>query len=445
MDEYLIYPKQFQRVNIPIEKNRCFVIMPFKEEMDYIYGIIKKGLSDRGFSCYRVDELPGSTPIINKIISEILKSRYIIADLTDRNPNVFYELGIAHSFKEAQNIIIIKRKDSKIPFDLTHLTYIEYTEDNAKFLVSSIIKSIEKSKVYTSFQEALNYRGIIPYVKENGDFFISYIQSELGNKINEITQILVENLVSLDEIEINDLLKQYEGVIRKTIQLNDDTLMNGILKVYFEMLITTAHFSSSQIQITNFLNGFFLYGMDVSFTILRGWQTDLAVALAKANKSLNTVMPWIIKYFSETKTASIDLNRYKLESFLMISDSQIVNEIICDSVFDNNCYIREHMSDIIGEKRLTQGVESICRQLRNEENYYSAVSEIEALGKLKDSIAIDYIIEWINENEKRIIEEKQFFVLKHAKIAIVKLNISSSKLKIFDEKYNAYLNDYFIL
>lgn len=123
MNEYLIYPKQLQRQTIPVEKNRCFVIMPFKDELDLMYGIVKKQLSNAGYLCNRVDEIPGSTPIINKILTEILRSRYIIADLTDCNPNVFYELGIAHSFKDASNIIILKQSGTKVPFDVTHLTY----------------------------------------------------------------------------------------------------------------------------------------------------------------------------------------------------------------------------------------------------------------------------------------------------------------------------------
>lgn len=45
------------------------------------------------------------------------------------------------------------------------------------------------------------------------------------------------------------------------------------------------------------------------------WKTDLAIALAKANKMMDIILPWIIQYFSQTKTASIDLNRYKLEAF----------------------------------------------------------------------------------------------------------------------------------
>ncbi len=75
--------------------------MPFKDELDYIYGVIKQGLNKAGYIC---------------------------------NPNVFYELGISHSFKEAQNIIILKQQGSKVPFDITHLTYIEYDPNNVNIL-----------------------------------------------------------------------------------------------------------------------------------------------------------------------------------------------------------------------------------------------------------------------------------------------------------------------
>ena len=58
-------------------------------------------------------------PIINKILVEILKAQFIIVDLSESNPNVFYELGIAHTFKDAQNIFLLKNRNSKVPFDIT--------------------------------------------------------------------------------------------------------------------------------------------------------------------------------------------------------------------------------------------------------------------------------------------------------------------------------------
>ena len=107
MNDYKIYPKQFKNVKIPIEKNRCFFIMPFAKEFDIVYGELKSLLGEDGYICTRVDEISGSTPIINKILTELLRAQFVIVDLTNCNPNVFYELGIAHTFKDAENIFLL--------------------------------------------------------------------------------------------------------------------------------------------------------------------------------------------------------------------------------------------------------------------------------------------------------------------------------------------------
>ena len=99
--------------------------MPFKKEYDYIYGTLKESLQNNGYIVNRADEIAGSKSIMNKILTEILRAQYIVVDLTGYNPNVFYELGISHSFKDAKNILLIRQKDEKIPFDISHLTYIE--------------------------------------------------------------------------------------------------------------------------------------------------------------------------------------------------------------------------------------------------------------------------------------------------------------------------------
>lgn len=446
MDEYLIYPKQFQRVNIPVEKNRCFVIMPFKEELDLVYGTIKKGLNNAGYICNRVDEILGSTPIINKILTEILRSRYIIADLTDCNPNVFYELGVAHSFKDASNIIILKQIGSKVPFDITHLTYIEYDADNPKYISAAILKNIAMYSYLADFQEALNLKGIISFVKDNGDFFVDYLKAELGNSLSVLTQILLNEINQIDENGIACFLDEYEMVISKSITGGKQDILPGIFRVYQEVLISTAQLSCSVDHVSRFIDGTFLSRFDLKEEDMISWKTDLAIALANAHKMFPVVLPWIIQYFSQTKSATIDLNRYKLEAFLMTSDYPAVNEMVCNAIYDRNCYVREHMADIIGEKRIAAGVQNLCRQLRSEENYYSAISMIAALGKLGDYSALTYIQEWITANERNIIQEKQFFVLKHARIAIAKLEHTGGQaLRSFDEKYSEYLKDYYIL
>src|ERR1019366_891128 len=155
MDDYSIYPKQFRNAKISIEKNRCFILMPFEGHFDGIYGHIKKALNDHGYVCNRSDEIASSKAVMNKILKEILKSHYVIADLTDQNPNVFYELGIAHSFKDAQNTILITQKLDDIPFDLRHINHIIYNKGNMKYLTSSILQLLADNKYLLGFYEAL--------------------------------------------------------------------------------------------------------------------------------------------------------------------------------------------------------------------------------------------------------------------------------------------------
>jgi len=76
----------------------CFVIMPFSEERKEVY---KHGIAPAcqraGFAAVRVDELKGHFNINRKIIEHIFSSDAVIAEITDHNPNVFYEMGVAHA------------------------------------------------------------------------------------------------------------------------------------------------------------------------------------------------------------------------------------------------------------------------------------------------------------------------------------------------------------
>ena len=114
---YRIYPKQFRWEKIPIERNKVFVLMPFTSRMDAVYGRLKAALSEKGYLCSRADELDGSVLVMNTVLREIMRSRYVIADLTLLNPNVFYELGVTHSFKDLPNVVMIKQKEGEIEME----------------------------------------------------------------------------------------------------------------------------------------------------------------------------------------------------------------------------------------------------------------------------------------------------------------------------------------
>jgi DeoR/GlpR family transcriptional regulator of sugar metabolism len=74
--------------------------------------------------CNRADDLYSSEPIMESILRGIASSEIVIADVTDRNANVFYELGIAHTVKD--RCIILTQNLDDVPFDLRHLRCIGY-------------------------------------------------------------------------------------------------------------------------------------------------------------------------------------------------------------------------------------------------------------------------------------------------------------------------------
>ena len=443
--DYKIYPKQFINDKIPIEKNRCFMLMPFSPEFDYIYGTIKKDLNDNGLICNRADEIAGSKPILNKILTEILKSRYIIADLTAYNPNVFYELGIAHSFKDAQNILMIKQKSSKIPFDLTHLTYIEYNPSNLRFLTATIRNFINENQYLSDFHEALNLCGITNLVCESREKFIDYIQEYFGSNISIITNILNKSSDKYTEKELVEFFKDYEALIIHALNDNKTELFSGLLNVYYNLLVNCNDLKISETFVRNFMETLFVNYNNIDDEILT-WKTDLMLLLAKHRKLLKISIPWIIDYFSRSKASSVDLNRYKLESFLMTTEHEDVNQIIINSLFNPNCHIREHMADIIGEKKLYEGRQSLLKQMDIEQNYFTVASIIEAIGKIGNFNDIVFINKWIDEHIEKAIQDHQYFLLKHIYKALGHLDNTPDQKYVlsFKEKYNVYMDSYIL-
>lgn len=124
-----IYPKVFfESSKIAIKPRTCFVIMPFGNFNDELYReIIKECLEENYITAIRADELYGSKPIMEDILKNIESSELIIADLSGRNPNVFYELGIAHTRKNDNTVIIISQDINDVPFDLRPYRIIPYT------------------------------------------------------------------------------------------------------------------------------------------------------------------------------------------------------------------------------------------------------------------------------------------------------------------------------
>jgi hypothetical protein len=136
--------KIFGGYNFTLDPNLCFVLMPFVKEMDPIYtDHIKPAVESEGIACQRADEIVGTNIITFDIWEKINRSRIIIADLTNMNPNVFYEIGLAHAL--GKEVILIAQTMNDVPFDLKSLRCIVYsfTPRGMKELETTLVKTIQ--------------------------------------------------------------------------------------------------------------------------------------------------------------------------------------------------------------------------------------------------------------------------------------------------------------
>lgn len=101
-----------------IDNNQVFVLTPFIEDYSDTFLTIKQTCSKLNLNCIRGDEqfIPGE--IFPVILKEMVKSRFVIANITGRNPNVMYELGIAHAL--GKPTIIVAQNLTDLPFDLNN-------------------------------------------------------------------------------------------------------------------------------------------------------------------------------------------------------------------------------------------------------------------------------------------------------------------------------------
>lgn len=113
---------------IEIEGDLAFVLMPFHNDFTRVYDVICQTCKKIKIKPMRGDEEYIANDILKHIIQNMVSARLIIAVLDGRNPNVFYELGIAHALNKPT--ILLANKQTSIPFDLQNQFLILYEDEN---------------------------------------------------------------------------------------------------------------------------------------------------------------------------------------------------------------------------------------------------------------------------------------------------------------------------
>lgn len=155
---HVMYAKDyFGTTRIIADPGLCFVLMPFAPKFDKVWTQVRKTVTGPPFNllCRRADDIASPGHILTDVFQNIGRARLLIADLTDQNPNVFYELGVAHSVKHSSQVILMASDKSSVPFDLQHLRCLYYEGDLLKLrrLLASALRELEVQQYSLSLEE----------------------------------------------------------------------------------------------------------------------------------------------------------------------------------------------------------------------------------------------------------------------------------------------------
>ena len=109
-------------------KGECFVLMPFKSPFSEYYKLIfEPAVTKAGLKPKTADSIFRPSPIMDDVWGMIQKAEVLLAELTGKNANVFYELGLGHAL--GKPVVLVSETMDDVPFDLQQLRVITYDED----------------------------------------------------------------------------------------------------------------------------------------------------------------------------------------------------------------------------------------------------------------------------------------------------------------------------
>lgn len=211
------------------ELKKCFVIAPIgdersetKQRSDQILNYVIKPVAEEccGYQVTRADQISKPGIITSHIIQHLINDELVIADLTGRNPNVFYELAVRHVIKKP--VIQIIEFNESIPFDVAPIRTIRINHRNLDSVADC---KKELTKQIHSIEESSS--------EFNSPFSIAVDLQLLSKSENPLARSNLEIISKLQEIHfaISNLKKE-----AMSPEVSYDVL-NTLTRVYFAYYI----------------------------------------------------------------------------------------------------------------------------------------------------------------------------------------------------------------
>ena len=140
------------------EGSSCFVMQPFGGHLGgYYESIFKPAIEQAGLAPVRADaDIFGTGKIMDQVWRGIRNATVLVAELTSKNPNVFYELGLAHALEKP--VVLVSSNTDDVPFDLQHIRVILYDQTDPFWGQKLIDKIADNVKSAVSNPEEAIFR-----------------------------------------------------------------------------------------------------------------------------------------------------------------------------------------------------------------------------------------------------------------------------------------------
>ena len=264
------------------QQKRCFVMMPFSDPEGYAPGhfrkiyeqIIEPAITEAGFKPERVDENSISDSIINKILDGITKYDMAICDLSSRNPNVLYELGLRHAFD--MPVVLICDEITKPIFDVSGITIIKYRSSR---LYDEVIEDQNKIK---------------QAIKENELSNSGYSLIKLFNMNKAIIESEEKTNSETTTFMLNKIINKIDNISTSNKPNNGDSLFNLISKLNRDILKYSTSYIDGSVCIPE--NLLIQYSNRLSELFLIHRKNE--IMLKETDKLLSTSKTTPTKYFT---------------------------------------------------------------------------------------------------------------------------------------------------
>jgi len=224
--------KKKETNNIEVQEDQCFVIMPISSQNGYDDGhfqlvyedIIRPSILASGLKPFRADETKNTNLIQLDILRNVVESPIAICDMSSKNPNVFYELGMRQAFD--MPTVLVRDEITEAPFDVNGLRYVTYKKDmkhrNVVLAIEELTLAIKDT--YSKRTDKSEINSLIRLMELASPAKLNQVELTDEARYEKLSELHLKDIISsIEALSFNQNRMMEELIDTKLIAENNKT------------------------------------------------------------------------------------------------------------------------------------------------------------------------------------------------------------------------------